>query len=150
MGARRGWPRRLAPVLVLWALLPLWLNAGEPGRLEEDAEFLLGSWASDCGIPGAARIFLSDGALRQEGLLRLVARDGSMVSPVTLLAATRDGVGLSLESGTRINGTSASSSYLARVISERELAVKSMTICRGQQCQTTVLELTWKRCTTDG
>lgn len=55
MGARRGWPRRLAPVLVLWALLPLWLNAGEPGRLEEDAEFLLGSWASDCGIPGAAR-----------------------------------------------------------------------------------------------
>lgn len=73
-----------------------------------------------------------------------------MVSPVTLLAATRDGVGLSLESGTRINGTSASSSYLARVISERELAVKSMTICRGQQCQTTVLELTWKRCTTDG
>ena len=48
--------------------------AGEPGRLEDDAEFLLGRWANDCAAD-TARIILADGALRQQGLLRLGAPD---------------------------------------------------------------------------
>jgi len=119
--------------------------AGDAGRLEEDAEFLLGSWANDCAGKGA-RIFLSDGALRQQGLLRLTGGEGKSATPVTLLAATRDGVGLSLESRTRINGVIASSRYLARVISDEQVDVKSMTLCRGDRCQTTQLNLPWKRC----
>lgn len=119
--------------------------AGEPGRLEEDAEFLLGTWASDCS-KGPARIFLSDGALRQEGLLQLAGSDGKVRTPITLLAATRDGVGLSLESRLRQDGVLASARYLARVINDEKIAVKSLTLCRDARCQTTQVDLPWVRC----
>jgi hypothetical protein len=143
--------RRLPALTLLLASMAA--GAGDPGRLEEDAEFLLGSWSSDCAVPGA-RIFLSDGALRQQGLLLIGSQAATATSsgaqrsatPVTLLAATRDGVGLALEARSRVNGVLASARYLARVIAEDELAVKSVTLCRGRRCQTNQLDVPWRRC----
>lgn len=139
---------RLALILLsaLLALTAPGARAGDPGRLEADAEFLLGEWANDCSA-GAARIFLSDGALRQQGLLRLAAPDrGAPVVPITLLAATRDGVGLHLDAATRINGVRATARYAARVVDERRIDVKSFTICRDRRCRTTRLDVPWKKC----
>lgn len=139
------------PLLLLFATgVPIRATqAGEPGRLEEDTEFLLGQWANDCAA-GTARIFLADGALRQQGLLRLGARDRSApVVPVTLLAATRDGVGLHLDAATRVDGVRASARYAARVVDERRLEVKSFTVCRDRRCRTTQLDLPWLKCASE-
>ncbi len=143
--------RRPSPTLLLCLALAYGLSvqpsaAGEPGRLEADAEFLLGEWASDCG-GDSARIFLADGALRQQGLLRLGSPDrGAPTVPVTLLAATRDGVGLHLDAVTRVDGVRASARYAARVVDERQLDVKSFTLCRDRRCRTTQLNLSWVKC----
>ena len=56
------------------------IPAGNPGRLEADADFLLGKWSSDCDR-GVVDIFLKDGALRQQGLLRIAPKGGG--SPIT-------------------------------------------------------------------
>ena len=133
-------------LIVTFTTIALGAQAAQPGRLEADAEFLLGHWANDCKA-GAARIFLSEGALRQQGLLRLAARDkGAPVVPITLLAATRDGVGLHLDASTRVDGLRASARYAARVIDGQHLQVKSFTLCRDQRCRTTQLDITWTKC----
>lgn len=145
---------RLAASILTTLIVAGPVLAGAPGRLEEDAEFLLGSWSADCKIDGA-RIFLSDGALRQQGLLHIGgsaptgATEAVRSTPITLLAATRDGVGLALEARSRVDGTLASARYLARVVAEDELAVKSVTICRGTRCRTSRIDVSWRRCAVD-
>ena len=140
------------PLLRLLALLlilgPAPVPAGDPGRLEEDAYFLLGRWSSDCSA-GSVEFFLNDGALRQRGLLRIAPRGGGQpVTPVTLLAATRDGPGLVLEAATREGGFSSSARYTARVGDDKSVTLTSMTLCRESRCRSVPLEVPWVRCPT--
>lgn len=121
-------------------------HAGEPGRLEADADFLLGKWSSNCER-GVVEIFLRDGALRQQGLLRIVPKGGGdPITPVTLLAATRDGAGVVLEAGTEEGGFRSSARYTASVSSNDRLGLKAMTLCREEQCRTVTLDAPWTRC----
>ena len=116
------------------------------GRLEADADFLLGHWSSKCA-DGKVDIFLRDGALRQQGLLRLIPKGGGEpVTPVTLLAATRDGPGLVLEAASQEGGFRSSARYTAHIGSDNSLVLKSMTLCHGQQCRSASLDVPWKRC----
>lgn len=120
--------------------------AGDPGRLEEDADFLLGSWSTDCAL-GQVEFFLSEGALRQRGLLRVAPKGGGdPVIPVTLLAATRDGPGLVLEANTSAGGFPASARYTAAVQDRDTLSLRTMTLCRAERCRSVELEVPWRRC----
>lgn len=120
--------------------------AGEPGRLEADADFLLGRWSSHCPN-GNVAIFLRDGALRQQGLLRLAPKGGGEpVTPITLVAATRDGPGLVLEAESSEGGFRSSARYTARIVNNDSLSLKSMTLCRETQCRSVTLEVPWSRC----
>ncbi|MFT5175323.1 MAG: hypothetical protein ACI8W7_003513 [Gammaproteobacteria bacterium] len=122
------------------------LLGGEPGRLEADADFILGRWSSNCA-DGEVDIFLRDGALRQNGLLRLVPKGGAKpVTPVTLLAATRDGPGLVLEASSEQGGFRSSARYTAHVGTDNSVVLKSMTLCREQQCRSVALDVPWRRC----
>jgi len=134
--------RLLAAVLATpWVAL-----AGEPGRLEADADFLLGRWSSDCDI-GMVEVFLRDGALRQKGLLRIAPKGGGEpVTPVTLLAATRDGPGLVLEAASDDGDFRALARYTASVVNANSMTLTAMTLCREQRCQTAELKVPWKRC----
>lgn len=138
---------RTACILALATLLTGGaVHAGEPGRLEADADFLLGRWSSDCAA-GDVHIFLRDGALRQQGLLRLAPKGGGdPVTPVTLLAATRDGQGLVLEASSDAAGFQASARYTTAVESDDRLALQAITLCREQRCRTVALEIPWTRC----
>jgi hypothetical protein len=138
---------RAARLLLLAALLASGAtDAGEPGRLEADADFLLGRWSSDCAA-GDVHIFLRDGALRQQGLLRLAPKGGGdPMTPVTLLAATRDGPGLVLEARSDAAGFRASARYTTTVVTDDRLALRAMTLCREQRCRTMALEVPWARC----
>jgi len=138
---------RFAHVLLLAMLVaPGAMLAGEPGRLEADADFLLGRWSSDCAV-GDVHIFLRDGALRQQGLLRLAPKGGGEpITPVTLLAATRDGAGLVLEASSDDAGFQASARYITTVVSDDRLALRAMTLCREGRCRTATLDLPWVRC----
>ena len=138
-------PRSSIPLLL--ALLAGPASAGDPGRLEEDADFLLGRWSTDCAV-GQVEFFLSDGALRQRGLLRVAPKGGGEpVIPVTLLAATRDGPGLVLEANTSAGGFPASARYTARVQDPDTLSLRNMTLCRADRCRSVELEVPWRRCT---
>ena len=118
----------------------------EPGRLEVDADFILGRWSSKC-TDGEVNIFLRDGALRQNGLLRLAPKGGGKpVTPTTLLAATRDGPGLVLEAASEEGGFRSSARYTAHIGSNQSLTLKSMTLCREQQCRSIALDVPWGRC----
>lgn len=142
------WRRALALVLSTGLLCggPLGAAAGDPGRLEADADFLLGRWSDNCKLR-STRIFLRDGALRQQGLLRLVSESGdAQVAPVTLLAATRDGPGLVLEATTEQKGVRASARYTARIASHEKLELKHMLLCRGERCRSAALDVMWLRC----
>lgn len=120
--------------------------AGEPGRLEADADFLLGRWSSNCEN-GNVAIFLRDGALRQQGLLRLAPKGGGEpITPVTLVAATRDGPGLVLEAESSEGGFRSSARYTARIVGNDSLSLKSMTLCREAQCRSVELDVPWSRC----
>jgi hypothetical protein len=120
--------------------------ADEPGRLEADADFLLGRWSSDCAN-GNVAIFLRDGALRQQGLLRLAPKGGGEpITPVTLVAATRDGPGLVLKAESSEGGFRSSARYTARVVDNDSLSLKSMTLCRETQCHSVTLDVPWSRC----
>ena len=134
--------------LTLAVLVPLSgaAGAGEPGRLEEDADFLLGRWSTDCAL-GHVEFFLSDGALRQRGLLRVQPQGGGEpVTPVTLLAATRDGPGLVLQARTDAGGFPASARYTASVQGRDTLALRNMTLCRATRCQSVEMNVPWRRC----
>lgn len=121
-------------------------GAGDPGRLEADADFLLGTWSSDCAL-GVVEIFLRDGALRQRGLLRLAPSGGGPpVTPVTLLAATRDGPGLVLEAASEDGGFRSSARYVASVLDQDRLVLKAMTLCREKRCRSVTLDVPWARC----
>lgn len=139
--------RFLRPALLAgFALTTPSLSAGEPGRLEADADFLLGKWSSDCER-GVVEIFLRDGALRQKGLLRIAPKGGGEpVTPVTLLAATRDGAGLVLEAASDAGGFASSARYTATIDGQERLELRSMTLCRESRCQTMTLEAPWARC----
>lgn len=133
-------------LLVLMLLSSSYALAGEPGRLEADADFLLGSWSTDCSV-GTVDVFLRDGALRQRGLLRIVPKGGGEpVSPVTLLAATRDGPGLVLVAASEEGGFRSSARFTASVRDTTSMVLTSMTLCREQRCRTTELEVPWQRC----
>ena len=120
--------------------------AGEPGRLEADADFLLGRWSSNCAN-GDVSIFLRDGALRQQGLLRLTPKGGGEpVTPITLVAATRDGPGLVLEAASADGGFRSSARYTARIENNDSMSLKSMTLCRETQCRSVTLDVPWSRC----
>ena len=120
--------------------------AGEPGRLEADADFLLGNWSSDCDV-GIVEVFLRDGALRQKGLLRIAPKGGGEpVTPVTLLAATRDGPGLVMQAASDFGGFQSSARYTASVVSPDSMTLTSMTLCREQRCRTADLDVPWERC----
>ena len=123
------------------------LPAGEPGRLDDDTGFLLGNWSNDCKA-GSVKIFLADGALRQKGLVQLVApgETRTLISPVTLLAATRDGANIVLEAETRQAGFVASSRYSGRLESEQQMRLKNMTLCRADRCRSVAIDLPWKLC----
>ncbi len=140
-------PRSLAAWLLAVALaLTGGARAADPGRLEEDADFLLGRWSSDCSA-GLVEIFLRDGALRQQGLLRLSPKGGGQpITPVTLLAATRDGPGLVLEAASEEGGFRSSARYVASVQDEDRLVLKAMTLCREDRCRTFSLDVPWARC----
>jgi hypothetical protein len=134
-------------VLALVTLFVGAVRAGEPGRLEEDADFLLGSWSTDCSA-GQVDVFLSDGALRQRGLLRIASQEGGEpMVPITLLAATRDGHGLVLEAVSEAAGISASARYTASVRDGNTLSLESLTLCRGARCRSVQLGVPWRRCT---
>ena len=138
---------RLACLLLVAALAysPPSLS-DKPGRLEADADFILGHWSSKCA-DGKVDIFLRDGALRQQGLLRLAPKGGGKpVTPVTLLAATRDGPGLVLEVASEEGGFSSSARYTAHIGNDNSLVLKSMTLCHGQRCRSVALDIPWKRC----
>jgi len=136
---------RLATPLVL-ALLVEAASAGDPGRLEEDADFLLGQWSTDCAL-GQVEFFLSDGALRQRGLLRVMPKGGGdPVVPVTLLAATRDGPALVLEAASDAGGFAASARYTASVEDRNTLSLQNMTLCRAARCRSVDLGVPWRRC----
>jgi hypothetical protein len=143
---------RPAPALIAGALLAFGAfatgttRAGEPGRLEEDADFLLGSWSTDCSS-GQVDVFLSDGALRQRGLLRIANKEGGdPVTPVTLLAATRDGHGLVLEAVSEGGDFPASARYTASVEDGNTLSLESLTLCRAARCRSIQLGVPWRRC----
>ena len=141
-------PSPLAAVLALVACLaaPNPGLAGEPGRLEEDADFLLGQWSTDCGA-GTVEFFLRDGALRQRGLLRVAPKGGGEpLTPVTLLAATRDGVALVLEAASDAGGFASSARYTASVLDRDRLKLRSMTLCRASRCRSVDLDVPWNRC----
>ena len=92
-------------------------------------------------------IFLRDGALRQQGLLRLAPKGGGQpVTPVTLVAATRDGPGLVLEAASEEGGFRSSARYTARIASDNSLSLTSMTLCREKQCRSVTLDVPWTRC----
>jgi len=136
---------RLVALITLGLVLPE-THAGEPGRLEADADFLLGKWSSDCGR-GVVEIFLRDGALRQKGLLRIAPKGGgNPVTPVTLLAATRDGAGVILEAATDEGGFRSSARYTANLGNEQQIRLKAMTLCRENRCRTVPLNVPWSRC----
>jgi hypothetical protein len=139
--------RRIAALLFLASLAQAsLLAASEPGRLEADADFILGRWSSDCA-EGEVEIFLRDGALRQKGLLRLVPKGGTKpVTPTTLLAATRDGPGLVLEASSSEGGFQSSARFTAQVSTDKSVVLKSMTLCREQQCRSMPLDVPWRRC----
>jgi len=134
-------------------LLPLLLasgaggvRAGDPGRLEEDADFLLGRWSTDCAV-GQVEFFLSEGALRQRGLLRVAPKGGGdPLTPVTLLAATRDGPGVVLEAASDAGGFEASARYTASVQDRDTLSLRNLTLCRATRCRSVELEVPWRRC----
>lgn len=137
---------RATRILALAMLLaPGATLAGEPGRLEADADFLLGRWSSDCAI-GNVHIFLRDGALRQQGLLLAPAAGGKATTPVTLLAATRDGPGLVLEADSEDDKFRASARYTITVVDGDRLALKALTLCRDARCRSMTLEIPWSRC----
>ena len=122
------------------------LFGGEPGRLEADADFILGRWSSNCA-DGEVDIFLRDAALRQIGLLRLVPKGSAKpVTPITLLAATRDGPGLVLEASSEQGGFRSSARYTAHVGPDNSVVLKSMTLCRERQCRSVSLDVPWLRC----
>jgi len=122
------------------------VHPAAPGRLEADADFLLGRWSSDCAA-GVVEIFLADGALRQRGLLRVVPQGGGQpVTPVTLLAATRDGPGLVLEAQAEQGGFRSSARYTARIADRDRLTLEAMTLCREDRCRTVALDVPWSRC----
>jgi hypothetical protein len=146
-GTRPPARSRLACLLLVAALAysPPSLS-GKPGRLEADADFILGHWSGKCA-DGQVEIFLRDGALRQQGLLRLAPKGGGKpVTPVTLLAATRDGPGLVLEVASEEGGFNSSARYTAQVGSDNSLVLKSMTLCHGQRCRSVALNVPWQRC----
>ncbi len=124
-----------------------WLRAGEPGRLDDDTGFLIGNWSNNCKA-GSARIFLKDGALRQQGFVQLPAPGESrrLNTPVTLLAATRDGANIVLEAKTTQSGVVSSARYSGRVENERRLRLKSMTLCYAGRCRSAAIDLPWDRC----
>ena len=137
---------RAARILLLATLLaPLPTLAGEPGRLEADADFLLGRWSTDCEV-GNVHIFLRDGALRQQGLLLAPGAHGKPTAPVTLLAATRDGPGLVLEARSLDDAFRASARYTITVLDEDRLSLQALTLCREARCRSMTLEVPWSRC----
>ena len=92
-------------------------------------------------------IFLRDGALRQQGMLRILPKGGGeAVTPVTLLAATRDGPGLVLQAATGEGGFNSSAHYTTRVVGTEQLVLEAMTLCREKRCRTMDLAVPWKRC----
>lgn len=120
--------------------------AGDPGRLDANTGFLLGRWSNDCKA-GSVNIFLRDGALRQKGLVQLVAPGtATALAPVTLLAATRDGADIVLEARTRQGGALASSRYAGSLENEQRMRLKQMTVCRGERCRSASIDLPWQRC----
>jgi len=123
------------------------LPAGEPGRLDDDTGFLLGNWSNNCEA-GSAKIFLKDGALRQKGFVQLPApgETRKLITPVTLLAATRDGANIVLEAKTQQAGSVASARYSGLIENERQLRLKNMTVCQADRCRSAVIDLPWKRC----
>jgi hypothetical protein len=130
-------------VLVLFSS---WLSAGEPGRLEDDTEFLLGNWSNDCKA-GSVKIFLKDGALRQQGLVQLLAQGSKTpISPITLLAATRDAGNIVLEAKTKRTGLLASSRYSGVVVNDGQLKLKNMTLCQAERCRSAAVDIPWQRC----
>ena len=133
-------------LLLFTSLVSISVSADEPGRLEEDADFILGHWSNDCA-QGSVEFFLRDGALRQQGLLRLAPKGGGKpITPVTLLAATRDGPGLILEASSEDGGFASSARYTAQVSLDELLVLKSMTLCRVKHCNSVVLNVPWGRC----
>ncbi len=130
-------------VLILYSS---WLSAGEPGRLEDDTEFLLGKWSNDCKV-GSVNIFLKDGALRQQGLVQLLAKGSKTpIAPVTLLAATRDAGNIVLEAKTKQTGKLASSRYSGIVLNEGNLKLKNLTLCQADRCRSAAVDIPWQRC----
>jgi len=120
--------------------------AGDPGRLDANTGFLLGHWSNDCKA-GSVKIFLKDGALRQQGLVQLLAPGSTTpIAPVTLLAATRDGTNIVLSAKTRQAGLLASSRYSGLLENQRHLRLKHMTVCRGERCRSASIDLPWQRC----
>ena len=133
-------------VLLAMLLVPGAAIAAEPGRLEADADFLLGRWSSDCAA-GEVHIFLRDGALRQQGLLRLAPKGGGEpITPVTLLAATRDAGALVLEASSDDAGFQASARYNTSIVDNDRLALRTMTLCHEHRCRTVTLDAPWMRC----
>ncbi len=138
----------LTRLILITALLLAspFVAAGDPGRLEDDSGFLLGHWSNNCKA-GAVRIFLKDGALRQQGLVQLVAPGThNQVSPVTLLAATRDGANIVLEAKTKLNDVTASSRYSGLLKSTQQMRLKNMTLCRNDKCRSIAIDVPWQRC----
>ena len=68
------------------------------------------------------------------------------MTPVTLLAATRDGPGLILEASTETGGFKSSARYTANVAADGTLRLESLTLCREARCRTMQLQVPWKRC----
>jgi hypothetical protein len=133
-------------IALLLTCTPGAIEAAGPGRLEEDAYFLLGHWSSDCAS-GMVEFFLRDGALRQRGLLRIAPKGGGApITPVTLVAATRDGPGLVLEASTEEGGFESRARYTAYVADDESVTLKTMTLCRGQRCRSVPLDVPWGRC----
>lgn len=139
-------PKSLALMVALCACLgianasPAFDNAVKP-----ETRFLVGRWSEDCAR-GSHRVFLEDG-FRQQGMLRLAAsRDAAPTAPVTPLQALREGPFLTLTAQARPGGGKMTATYTAELVSDDEIALKTMTLCLGERCSTSAVNTTWKRC----